>query len=83
MSFFSFFKRKKAAPVPPPPPLSSTPVANSDANSQISWLTGTLLKLAIILKQPNNQNLKDLPAHAERVMHELKIRREHDGEKPQ
>lgn len=82
MSFFSFFKRKKAAPVPPPQVLASTPVANSDATSQISWLTGTLLKLAAILNQPSNQTLKDLPAHAERVMVELFERRERDREKP-
>lgn len=83
MRFFSFFKLKKAAPLPSrhvPPTTPTVPdwLEGSDITSQITWLTATLLQVGRILNQPSNQTLKDLPAHAERVMVELLERRERD-----
>lgn len=69
MNIFSFFKRKKAAPAIVPP---------GDWNPVTPC---TLLQVSRILNQPSNQTLKELPAHAERVMVELLERRERDREK--
>ena len=40
--------------------------------NEMGWLSLTLMSIARILEQPPTETMKELPAHAEKVMAELK-----------
>ena len=61
----------KVLPVTTPVPTPPVTVDNSFLTNQVSWLTLTLTAIANTLELPSDKTMKELPAHAIKIMQEL------------